>query len=204
MVGCANGHSNDSTAKVCVVCGSVLVTGSALLAPAEPVANRNFWRLRNLAFVVGGGAVILLFVLGGVYFIAQRGNGGPIAGGASSPSEFLASFPESWACKTPNAGPSDAYGDSELVTCQGQSRVPGSPYDTPPGATFVWVQDIDQLISDAEADGWQDVPCAVLSGHTVASWLGYSSASAEAQESTLTDIENAFKGSTDRIGPACP
>ena len=133
-----------------------------------------------------------------MYFTALRGNGGPIDGNASSPDEFVASFPENWGCKTTEkvkAQPS--YGDSVAVHCK------------VPTGLFLWVEDRARFQADSEADPVGDPVgdfCVVVSGRTMwtGQFFGNVSGQVPLSESILSDVESAFQGTTERRGDGCP
>jgi len=144
--------------------------------------------------LVGGGAIVLMLVLSGVYFLTLRGNGGPIDGNASSPDEFVASFPENWGCKTTErivASPRN--GDSVAVHCKD------------PSGLFLWVEDGARSQGDSEAAPVDD-SCIVVSGRTMwtGQFFGNVSGQVPVSESNLSDVESAFQGPTERRGDGCP
>jgi hypothetical protein len=144
--------------------------------------------------LAGAGAIVLMLVLSGVYFLTLRGNGGPIDGNASSPDEFVASFPENWGCKTAETiAASPRNGDSVAVHCKD------------PSGLFLWVQDGVRSQGDSDAAPVDDY-CVVVSGRTTWTGLffGNVSGSVPLSESTLSDVESAFQGTTERRGDGCP
>lgn len=170
------------------------VPSSELLPPPEPAVHRSSRRQHNVAMLVGAGAIVLMLVLSGVYLLTLRGNGGPIDGNASSPDEFVASFPEDWGCKTTTKiQASPRNGDSVAVHCKD------------PSGLFLWVEDGARSQGDSEADPVDDF-CVVVSGRTLwtGQFFGNVSGRVVLSESKLSAVESAFQGTTERQGDGCP